>query len=97
LNAVCRVGESHQIVIRLCVGNYDPVRVVQETPEGNRLSPKRGQIEEANRRSIVCFEKSYQVGGGVGATNLAQFQGNTVDMLAPADSRSSLGGKCGRD
>ena len=38
------------------------MRVVQETPEGIGLSPKRVQIEEANRRSLVCFEQGDQVG-----------------------------------
>ena len=46
---------------------------------------------------MVCLEQSNQVGDDFGSTNLARFQGNTVDMLAPANRRSPLSGKCRRD
>ena len=95
--AVHRAGKCHQIVVGLRVGDEDPLRVVmQEAPEGVWPAAKRRQIEKANRRSIVCLEQGDQVGDDFGATNLARFQGNCVDMLAATNRRSRLSGKCRR-
>ena len=69
---------------------------MQEAPEGVWPTAKRRQIEKANRRSIVCLEQGDQVGDDFGATNLARFQGNSVDMLAATNRRSRLSGKCRR-
>src|SRR5688500_11597001 len=92
--AAHRAGERHQVVVRLRVGDHDPLLVVmQETPERVWLTAKRGQIEEANGRPMASPKQGNQVRNEAGATDSARFQRNTVDVLAAADRRSPLGGK----
>src|SRR5688500_9554430 len=70
---------------------------MEKAPERIWLTAKRGQIEEANGRPVAGPKQGNQVRDDAGATNLARFQGDTVDVLAAADRRSPLGGKSGHD